>query len=234
MEWLLKLRPPPALAVAVVALVIALSGTALAATSALVSGDSLIKKNSLSGNRLRNHTVTGVQINLSKLGKVPSAAKADAATTAGSATNATNANHASSADTATNATNATNATTAATANSLPALTWHSLAPINGWAVYPTTTVYGGSPSYTKDHEGFVHLSGVLTGSSATSRIAAVLPTGFRPPNGAWLPLGESNGSFNPFVLNLFVDTSGNLNVLPGTGASNFFVSLEGAEFYVGG
>jgi hypothetical protein len=60
------------MAVALAALVLAASGTAIAATN-MVSGDRLIKKGSLSGNRLRKHTLTGMQINLSKLGKVPSA-----------------------------------------------------------------------------------------------------------------------------------------------------------------
>ena len=91
--------------VAVTALVLAASGTAVAAS--LINGDKLIKKHSLSGNRLRNHTVTGKQIKLSSLGKVPSAKNADHATTADSATKAT---------TATNATNATNANNASNAN----------------------------------------------------------------------------------------------------------------------
>jgi hypothetical protein len=224
-----RFRLSPALAVAIVALVVALGGTAVAATSVLVSGDSLIKKNSLSGNRLRNHTITGTQINLSQLGKVPTAAKADTATTAASATNATNANHASSADTATNA---TNATTAATANALPAVSWHALTPINGWAEFLPIT-YGGSPQYTKDHEGFVHLSGTLTGTGAKSTIAAVLPAGFRPANGAWVPLGNSNGSFDPGPIDGYIDASGNIQILVGKGANGYFVSLEGAEFYVG-
>jgi hypothetical protein len=47
--------------VALVALVFAMSGTAVAA-NALVNGDKLIAKHSLSGNRLRDHTVTGQQI----------------------------------------------------------------------------------------------------------------------------------------------------------------------------
>ena len=79
--------------VAVLALVIAASGTAIAATS-LTNGDNLIKKDSLSGNRLRGHSVTGKQIDLSKLGTVPAAsdaATAGAATTAARATTATNA-----------------------------------------------------------------------------------------------------------------------------------------------
>jgi hypothetical protein len=81
-------RPSAATAIALVALVLAATGTAVAA-SHLVKGDKLIKKHSLSGNRLRNHTITGKQVNLKKLGKVPSASHADEATHAGSADNAT-------------------------------------------------------------------------------------------------------------------------------------------------
>jgi hypothetical protein len=76
--------PSPAMVVALVALLFAMSGTAVAASN-LVSGDKLIKKHTLSGNRLRNHTLTGTQINMSKLGKVPTAATADTAGTAGTA-----------------------------------------------------------------------------------------------------------------------------------------------------
>jgi hypothetical protein len=69
-------RPSAAMVVAVTALVVAATGTAVAA-SQRVDGDSLIKKASLSGNRLRDHTLTGLQIKLSQLGKVPSAKNAD-------------------------------------------------------------------------------------------------------------------------------------------------------------
>ena len=65
-------RPSAAIVISIVALVIAASGTALAA-GRLVSGDSLIKQRSLSGNRLRNQTITGRQIKLTSLGEVPSA-----------------------------------------------------------------------------------------------------------------------------------------------------------------
>jgi hypothetical protein len=119
MKLWLRRRPSPSMVVATVALVTATSGTAVAA-SHLVKGDKLIAKHSLSGNRLRAHTITGAQVNLGELGKVPSAASADtatnaasarnatSATTATNATNAVNASHASSADSATNATNASN------------------------------------------------------------------------------------------------------------------------------
>jgi hypothetical protein len=115
MKAVLCRKPSAAMVVAMLALVVAASGTAIAATN-LVSGDKLIKKGSLSGNRLRKHTLTGTQINLKKLGKVPNAKQADQATNAKNATNAstaTNATNATNATTATNATNATNATTAA-------------------------------------------------------------------------------------------------------------------------
>jgi hypothetical protein len=65
-------RPSAAMLVAIIALVVAASGTAVAA-SHLVNGDSLIKKDSLSGNRLLNASVTGKKIKLSSLGEVPSA-----------------------------------------------------------------------------------------------------------------------------------------------------------------
>jgi hypothetical protein len=72
MSQFARRRPSAAMVVAIAALVIAASGTAFAA-GRLVSGDSLIKKHSLSGDRLRNATVTGKQIKLSSLGQVPSA-----------------------------------------------------------------------------------------------------------------------------------------------------------------
>jgi hypothetical protein len=68
-------RPSAGVVVGVIALVVATSGSAFAAGK-LVSGDSLIKKDSLSGDRLRNATVTGRQIKLSALGTVPLAKNA--------------------------------------------------------------------------------------------------------------------------------------------------------------
>jgi hypothetical protein len=94
-------RPSAAMVVAMIALIAAFGGTAAAddavdfAKSKLLNG-SKIKKKSIAGNRLRNNTITGTQVSESKLGKVPSATKAD------SATNATNATNATTATTATN------------------------------------------------------------------------------------------------------------------------------------
>jgi hypothetical protein len=89
-------RPSPALIVALVALVAALGGTALAGPSLheakkkkkKQAGDKIIKKRSLSGNRLKAKTVTGAELDLAKLGTVPSATNATHAATAGTAGNA--------------------------------------------------------------------------------------------------------------------------------------------------
>jgi hypothetical protein len=90
MQAFVRRRPSAPMVVAVIALILAASGSAIAASS-LVNGDKLIKKRSLSANRLRDHTLTGRQINFKRLGSVPSAANALHANTADSATTATNA-----------------------------------------------------------------------------------------------------------------------------------------------
>jgi hypothetical protein len=75
MSKLFRRTPSAPLVISILALVLAASGSAMAA-SKLVSGNSLIKKGSLSGNRLQNHTLSGTQINLAKLGTVPKAGSA--------------------------------------------------------------------------------------------------------------------------------------------------------------
>jgi cytoskeletal protein RodZ len=138
--------------VAVTALVSSFAGPAiadqaaeLAKRSKLIPG-SKIKPRSIAGNRLKANTVTGKEINESKLGKVPSAAKADSATTATSAThattatNATNAARATSAATADNATNATSAVNAANAADAETLDGFDSSDFNTslWAVVEAT------------------------------------------------------------------------------------------------
>jgi hypothetical protein len=78
----MKRTPSPALIISIVALFVALGGTSYAAVK--LNGKD-IKKGTVAGKALKKNTLTGVQIKESKLGKVPSAAKAD---TAGSASSA--------------------------------------------------------------------------------------------------------------------------------------------------
>jgi hypothetical protein len=78
-----RLSPPAATAVALVvvtALALALAATAAtgyAAGKAKAKGDAIIKKHSLSANRLKADTVTGAEVAESSLGTVPRAAAVD-------------------------------------------------------------------------------------------------------------------------------------------------------------
>jgi hypothetical protein len=133
-RWLSR-RPSPAMAVAFIALLAALSGTAVAlpGKNTVDSGDikkgavktSDIAKNSirganvgegsLSGADVKDDSLTGADVQESSLGTVPSANTANSATTANTANTA---NAAATANTANSATTATTATTANSANNL--------------------------------------------------------------------------------------------------------------------
>jgi hypothetical protein len=73
MRTLAKRRPSPAMLVALVALIVALAGTAYAAQT--INGGS-IKKQTIGGGKLKHKTLTGYQINTNKLGVVPGARRA--------------------------------------------------------------------------------------------------------------------------------------------------------------
>lgn len=68
MKTLMKRRPSPAMVVALIALVVALAGTAYAAQT--INGGA-IKKQTIGGGKLKKDTLTGFQINNNKLGTVP-------------------------------------------------------------------------------------------------------------------------------------------------------------------
>ncbi len=73
MRSLLKRRPSPSMVVALVALVVALTGTAYAAQQ--INGGA-IQKQSIGAGKLKQKTLTGYQINLNKLGAVALAKRA--------------------------------------------------------------------------------------------------------------------------------------------------------------
>src|SRR3954447_890248 len=66
-------RPSPAMVVSVIALIVALAGTAYAAQR--INGGA-IKKQTIGGGKLKRKTLTGFQINTNKLGVVPAAKRA--------------------------------------------------------------------------------------------------------------------------------------------------------------
>jgi hypothetical protein len=194
---LARRRPSAATVIALVALVAAASGTAVAA-SHLVSGDKLIKKRSLSGNRLRNHTITGTQVNLAKLGKVPSAANADHATNANHATNATNADHATSATTAGNASQLGGQPASAFLSSGSRIGTPGIVKASGTASGNTVTLFTVGPftvtmTCTKDAGGNVSLS--INGSSSEANSVI---DGSVEPASTPVDLGTTGGG-NPDV-----------------------------------
>jgi hypothetical protein len=73
MEWLKGRRPSPALIISVIALAVALGGTAVAASR--ING-SRIEKQSIGGGKIKKDTLTGFQIRNTKLGTVPTAQRA--------------------------------------------------------------------------------------------------------------------------------------------------------------
>jgi hypothetical protein len=89
--------PSAGVVLGLIALFVALGGTVYAA--ATINGKD-IKKNSIPANRIKKKSLTSKQVNVAKLGKVPSAANADHASTANSAQTAGTANSATTAVTA--------------------------------------------------------------------------------------------------------------------------------------
>lgn len=73
MSTLKQRRPSPAMVVAVIALIVALAGTAYAAQT--INGGA-IRKQTIGGGKLKKKTLTGFQINTNKLGVVPAAKRA--------------------------------------------------------------------------------------------------------------------------------------------------------------
>jgi hypothetical protein len=69
----MRKRPSPSMVVAVIALIVALAGSAYAAQT--INGGA-IKKQTIGGGKLKKDTLTGFQINNDKLGLVPSARRA--------------------------------------------------------------------------------------------------------------------------------------------------------------
>jgi hypothetical protein len=170
-------RPSPALVIAVVALVVAMVGTGYGAINLPKNsvGTKQLKKNAVNGAKVKNRSLTGKDINLKKLGTVPSAASAASAGTANTATNAVHAGRADS---------------AALADSIPPAEQAHLVGAPGEPGFE-----GGSSNlpgergivfqpvgFYKDHDGIVHLQGIAAVGEGGSLPGLIfrLPPGFRP------------------------------------------------------
>jgi hypothetical protein len=157
--------------IATLALFVALGGGAYAATHFPKNsvGTNQLKKNSVSGAKIKKETITGAKIKLSTLGTVPSAT------------------HAASADTIPPA----EAIHVVGTPGQPGFLGGSAnAPVPGVALSPA--------GFYKDHEGIVHLEGIIKVGSGPGIVPIFnLPVGFRPANGViqLYPSGQSNGLF---------------------------------------
>jgi hypothetical protein len=226
--------------VATMALFVALGGGAYAAINLPKNsvGAKQIKKNAVSGRKVKNRSLTGADLNLSKLGKVPSAAGADHAGSADHATLADLAGHATSADSATTAGTATNIA--------PPEAWHE---VGAPGEPPFETGAGNEPpggpgvflekaGFYKDREGVVHLKGLVHG---TGDGFFRLPPGYRPAEltAIFLPAVCRDCSTLPDAVQLAIQGSGfseardGMVAGGGTAATHVF-SLDGVTFRAAG
>jgi len=156
-------RPSPALVIAVIALIFALTGTAWAALGKNSVGSKQLKKNSVTKSKIKKEavtaakikkgTITGKQINLAKLGTVPSAE---------------------------------------VANSIPPTPLHVVgAPGEPGFQNGTHNLGAAAPglnlpgaSFVKTRDNLVQLEGVIEMPATSSvPVAFQMPPGFRPPSG---------------------------------------------------
>jgi len=150
--------------VATLALVLALGGVGYAATKLPKNsvGAKQIKKNAVTGAKVKNQSLTGKDINLKKLGTVPSAQSATTAATASSLTPPEPLRLVGSAG-------------------QPQF-------LDGTANFPPENGVNFRPvGFYKDHEGIVHLEGMARVGSGEDPIEGLLfklPPGYRPAAGA--------------------------------------------------
>jgi hypothetical protein len=159
-------RPSAALIVSIVALVVALGGTAFAGPVAQIAkkiSGSSIKAHTITGSRLKNNTLTGTQIRESTLKTVPSALAAEIATVAGTANKA---NSATTATTAANA-NALGGVPASAFTSAAALTQRFSATMaKGDADRPLVTL--GPVTVTASCSGTATATGTISATSSAA------------------------------------------------------------------
>lgn len=196
-------KPSPAMVIAFVSLLVALGGTSYAAFGPF-KGDKIIARHSLSGNRLRNHTITASQVNLNQLGSVP---------------NAISASHASTADSATHATTADTVALGA----LQSLTPNTGAGWNGTPGFGAT-----APAWYQDGSGLIHLQGAFGHAAAcgTPSTLATLPSAAAPTRDIYTIVHTYIGTYSD--LNIHPD--GTINLIPNGTTNCTFLSVEGITY----
>ena len=198
--------------VATMALVLALGGVSYAATKLPKNsvGTKQIKKSAVTGVKVKKHTLTGKNINLKKLGTVPSATKATTAETA-------------------NGLSAPEPFRMVGAAGQPLF-------LDGTVNFPPEDGVTFRPvGFYKDHEGIVHLEGMAKVGEGENPIAGLLfqlPPGYRPAAGSDLVFPNVEGEETISVLGSNVVSEGhNLEGdIYANGGKGTIVSLSGVTF----
>jgi hypothetical protein len=190
MRFLRLRRPSPALAIAVLALVVALGGSAYAVRQ--ING-ATIRIRSIPANRIANNALTGTQINEARLGRVNEARNA---------TNSKFALRASAADSAANALNAGSARSADTLAGSPPTAFQGRIR---WALVSsagTVIDQSGGIAPATVHTGGTYV--IDFGVDLSHKALLVTPNGAAPqpvsaqvndPTHAQVTIGNSGGSF---------------------------------------
>jgi hypothetical protein len=190
MRFLRLRRPSPALAIAVLALVVALGGSAYAVRQ--INGTT-IRIRSIPANRIANNALTGTQINEARLGRVNEARNA---------TNSKFALRASAADSAANALNAGSARSADTLAGSPPTAFQGRIR---WALVSsagTVIDQSGGIAPATVHTGGTYV--IDFGVDLSHKALLVTPNGAAPqpvsaqvndPTHAQVTIGNSGGSF---------------------------------------
>jgi hypothetical protein len=161
-------RPSPAMVVAVLALVFAMVGSAVAGTDGLSNKITKAKVKKIA-KKQANKVLDQRQGDLS----VAKAKEADHATTAGSASNA---EHANSAD---------------IASDISALNWEPLTPEHGWTAYGNGTR---DPAVAEGPAGVVYFRGAIQRTSGTDDVPFDVEPELRPPALIYLTADQADGA----------------------------------------
>jgi hypothetical protein len=174
-------RPPPAMVIACLALLVALSGTGYAAiklpaksvgTKQLKTGavtNAKLARRAVTGAKVAGNSLTGTQIKEATLATVPKATRAVTADTATHATAADSATHAVTAD--------------AASGIAPPEGWHLVGavgqPLFQHSWQNGANIYDEPLGFYKDRAGVVHLRGRIQCGAPNNTIFQ-LPAGYRP------------------------------------------------------
>jgi hypothetical protein len=171
--------------VAVIALIVALSGSAIAASGIIIKRSSQLGKNVVTSKQVKNGSLSGSDLSLASIGTVPAAS------------------------------NAVHANVADRASSIPSPEGFHLVGAPGEPSFQNGWNNVGTPyatmAYWKDLEGVVHLRGSIAGG--ISPTAFTLPAGYRPSGRLGFAILGAGG--NPPVGTIAVDSSGTVGVNSG-------------------